>query len=50
LVYKKPGDELTKTFIRELDQEERIAEIAKMLSDTRVTASALDTARELLKN
>jgi DNA repair protein RecN (Recombination protein N) len=50
VVYKEPGDELTKTFIRELDQEERIAEIAKMLSDTRVTASALDTARELLKN
>lgn len=50
VVYKEPGDDLTRTFIRELDQEERIAEIAKMLSDTRVTASALDTARELLKN
>lgn len=50
VVYKMPGDELTKTYIRKLDEQERISEIAKMLSDTRVTDSAMDTARELLKN
>ncbi len=50
VVYKKPGDEFTKTYIRNLDAQERINEIAKMLSDTRVTDSAMDTARELLKN
>jgi DNA repair protein RecN (Recombination protein N) len=50
VVYKKPGDEHTRTYIRKLDEQERISEIAKMLSDTRVTDSAMETARELLKN
>lgn len=50
VVYKKPGDDHTRTHIRKLDEQERISEIAKMLSDTRVTDSAMETARELLKN
>jgi DNA repair protein RecN (Recombination protein N) len=50
VVFKHISDDQTKTFIRELNQDERISEIAKMLSDATVTNSALDTARELLKN
>jgi len=50
LVYKSLINQQTQTFIRQLPDEERIAEIAKMLSDTKVSLSALETARELLKN
>ncbi|MBE0640298.1 MAG: DNA repair protein RecN [Bacteroidales bacterium] len=50
VVYKETGDEQTKTYIRQILREERIVEIAKMLSDTTVTVPALETAKELLKN
>ena len=50
LVFKTLNDKLTQTFVRQLPDEERIAEIAKMLSDTTVSLSAVETARELLKN
>lgn len=50
LVFKTLIDEQTQTFIRQLPDEERIAEIAKMLSDATVSQSAVETARELLKN
>jgi DNA repair ATPase RecN len=33
-----------------LPETDRINEIAKMLSDSRITNSALETAKELLKN
>ncbi len=49
VVFKHITGEQTKTLISELNQDERISEIAKMLSDTKVTNSAMDTARELLK-
>ncbi len=50
LVFKTLNDKQTQTFVRQLPDEERIAEIAKMLSDTTVSLSAVETARELLKN
>lgn len=50
LVTKASDEKSTKTFVDILSQEERITEIAKMLSDTRVSASAIQTAEELMKN
>jgi len=44
LVYKQDGA----THIRQLSGEERVAEIAKMLSGSTVTAAAIGQARELL--
>jgi DNA repair protein RecN (Recombination protein N) len=49
LVYKKDNEISTKTFIRQLSPEERILEIAKMLSGKELTEAALKNARELLK-
>jgi DNA repair protein RecN (Recombination protein N) len=50
LVYKESDDKNTKTFLKKLPEAGRISEIAKMLSDTRVSESAMETARELLNN
>ena len=50
LVYKVIEDEMTKSRMKKLNREERINEIAKMLSSDKVTASASKTAIELLKN
>jgi DNA repair protein RecN (Recombination protein N) len=50
LVYKIIEGEMTKSRMRRLDKEERINEIAKMLSSDKVTPSASKTASELLKN
>jgi DNA repair protein RecN (Recombination protein N) len=50
LVYKVIEEEMTKSRMRKLNREERINEIAKMLSSDKVTASASKTASELLKN
>lgn len=50
IVYKETGEEHTRTFVRQIEKEERIVEIAKMLSDTTVTLPAMETAKELLKN
>jgi len=36
--------------IKELSDDDRIIEIAKMLSDSKVSLSAVETAKELLKN
>ncbi len=47
-VYKKEGDETTFTMIRRLDDDGRVDEIAKLLSDEKVSSSAMSTARELL--
>ena len=48
IVYKEENNGVTKTHIRKLSTEERINEIAKMLSGSRVTDAALQQARSLL--
>src|SRR3989339_479078 len=48
IVYKKEGKETTSTHIRILTQEERVKEIAKMLSGSQLTEAALSNALELL--
>ncbi|HOW25761.1 MAG TPA: DNA repair protein RecN [Bacteroidales bacterium] len=50
LVFKTADIFSTQTFLRRLSAEERLQEIAKMLSDQKVTDSAIMAARELLKN
>ena len=50
LVYKELDNGLTTTSIRMLTKDERITEIAKMLSNETVTEAALATAKELLFN
>lgn len=47
-VYKEVIQNQTYTNIRKLTTEERIEEIAKMMSDETVTSSALDTAKVLM--
>ncbi len=48
-VYKEDTAEATNTRIRRLDDQERVEEIAKMLSGSTVTAPALQQARTLLE-
>ncbi|MFN0274225.1 MAG: DNA repair protein RecN, partial [Chitinophagales bacterium] len=48
-VYKVAGKASTHTHIKLLSREERLTEIAKMLSGDKPTASALSNARELLE-
>ena len=48
-VYKESDANTTKTEIRILDREERVLEIAKMLSGQEVTTSSVETAKHLLK-
>jgi DNA repair protein RecN (Recombination protein N) len=50
LVYKEQLTNSTNTFLKQLSEDDRIVEIAKMLSDTKVSLSAVETARELLNN
>ena len=50
LVYKIDADQITSTKIKLLNPEERINEIAKMLSGEELTEAALSNARELLAN
>ncbi|SJZ72524.1 DNA repair protein RecN [Sediminibacterium ginsengisoli] len=49
-VYKEIRDEMVKTNIRQLDQDERITAIARMLSGEKPTAAALENAREMIMN
>ena len=49
-VYKSEKNHTTHTFIRQLSAQDRVEEIAKMLSNEKVTDSAYQTARELLAN
>jgi DNA repair protein RecN (Recombination protein N) len=49
-VYKDDEGAATNTRIKQLDEDERIWEIAKMLSGEKPGASALQNARELLGN
>ena len=48
LAYKEDGDTSTVSSIRLLSDEDRVNEIARMLSDETITESAKVTARELL--
>jgi len=50
LVYKIQDDGATYTSIKKLNDQERVLEIAKMLSNEKVTDAALATAKELLSN
>lgn len=47
-VYKKAGKDRTTTHIKDLNKEERIVEIATMLSGNPPSQSAVDNAQELL--
>jgi DNA repair protein RecN (Recombination protein N) len=49
LVYKENKEELTETRIRQLSHEERIKEIAQLLSGSKLTEAAIENAKELLK-
>ncbi len=49
-VFKETDQDSTKTEIRILDNEDRILEIAKMLSGQEVTSSSVETAKHLLNN
>jgi len=48
LVYKKDNEDTTNTFIKILDQQERISEIAKMLSGEALSDAAIQNAKVLL--
>ena len=47
-VFKSNESESARTQLKKLDQKERILEIAKMLSNEKVTDAALKTAKELM--
>ncbi|MDD3196279.1 MAG: DNA repair protein RecN [Paludibacter sp.] len=49
-VYKDDEGARTETYIRELNEEERLNEIASMISGTATSEAALQNARELLRN
>lgn len=48
-VYKQTKADITKTFIIQLRNNERVEEIARMLSGEKLSEAALENARELLK-
>jgi len=47
-VYKKDDEDKTSSYIRQLNKEDRITEIAKMLSTGKPSQSAMVNAKELL--
>ena len=49
LVFKEDDASRTLTHIKQLNQEERITELAHMLSGNTVTEAARENARQLLK-
>lgn len=49
LVYKQDNDKETNSHIRRLNDDERVTEIAHMLSGATLTQAALNNAKELLK-
>jgi len=49
-VYKSEGKDITMTLIRKLKNNERVEEIARMMSNENISAAAMKTARELLSN
>jgi DNA repair protein RecN (Recombination protein N) len=48
LVYKESDASQTVSDIKQLNQEERIIEIAKMISNEKLTDTAIDAAKQLL--
>lgn len=48
IVYKEDTDETTATFMRKLTDEERVNEIARMLSGAETTSQAIDNAKVML--
>lgn len=48
LVYKDSGEDITTSYIKQSTGNERLTEIAKMLSGEKVTSVALENARELI--
>lgn len=50
LVYKQDNDKETNSHIRRLNENERVAEIAQMLSGAKLTEAALNNAKELLNS
>lgn len=50
LVYKVSGKQYTSTEIRRLEREERVLEIAKLVSGHEVTTASVESAKQLLKN
>lgn len=48
-VYKDDNDEITTSHMKQLGDEERVEEIAHMVSGAELTEAALNNARELLK-
>jgi len=49
-VYKNVSDNLTSTHVKKLNAEERIFEIAKLLSGQEVTEASVESAKHLLNN
>ena len=49
-VYKDSDNDITRTHIRLLEQEERVVEIAKLMSGEEVTDASMETARHLLNH
>jgi DNA repair protein RecN (Recombination protein N) len=50
LVYKQSDLSSTKSNIKKLNNDERVQEIAKMLSNEKISDAAVETAKELLNN
>jgi len=50
LIYKKENKNSTNSNIRQLTKEERITEIAKMLSGKDITEAAIENAKQLINN
>ncbi len=48
LVFKQSVDDTTRTYMKRIDDEERVEEIAKMLSGPDTSLAARETAKELL--
>ncbi len=49
-VYKEDTEDFTEAKIKELSSDDRLIEIAKMLSGKETTAAAMENAKELLMN
>ena len=47
-VYKEVEEEVTQTNIRVLSKEDRVEEVAKMLSGTQITSAAIENAKSLI--
>ena len=49
-VYKSEGRDISMTLIKKLKSNERVEEIARMMSNENVTQAAMKAARELLNS